>query len=185
MTRFMDLEQSTNLLGLYSCTEILQNCQHYLIFEECLDGSIKLFNSLLEEQQNGIIITRSHPDKLNTTLKLRPSNQIDRYWLSSEDFDYVIHPWDITNLIIKIENFLQLNDRGVILLNGLEYLSTYNNPNIVMNLIFKIAEIIGNTDVKLLITMDPLALGYNFIFDIENKSELCFIPNHSIKEVLN
>lgn len=185
LTRFVNSKQSNDPMGLSSSNDILNDCQNYLIFEERLEGSLKLFKNLIETGQHGIIITRSHPDKLITTLQQQRSEQVDMYWLSSEDFDYVIHPWEITLLMNKIENFIHTHERGVILLNGLEYLSTYNDPNKILNLIFHMIEIIGNTDIKFLITIDPLALGNNFLCNIENNSDLCFIPRHTIKEVLN
>jgi hypothetical protein len=180
-----ELDQTKYQISLSSCNDVLQNCQNYLIFEEKPIGSIKLFNTLLEEGKKGIIITRSHPDKLVTNLRNGNPEKVDLWWLSSEDFNYVIHPWETHLMLNKIKEFLKQNPNGVILFNGLEYLSTYNESNHILNLIFNIIKIVDESKSKFLITMDPLALDNRFLFNIETNSEITYIPSKILKEVLN
>lgn len=169
-------------LDFQYCTEIFENCQCYLIFEQQPFGAVKLFNILLEKGRNGIIITRNHPDQLFQNFL---SKKIDMYWLSSEDFDYVIHPWETTQLFRKVEKFINRNNQGIILINGIEYLSTYNDPNIILNLIFRMNKLVTETEAKFLLTIDPIAVGKQFLNNIENHSEISILPSNPIKEVLN
>ena len=155
-----------------SCNEILKNTQSCLIFEQKPSCAIKLFNILLEKGRKGIIITRNHPEKICTNLATK---KIDMYWLSSEDIDYAIHPWETRLLIETVGDFIDQDNRGVILLNGLEYLSTYNESNIVLDVFYRIVELVARTEGKLLITIDPIALGNKFINNIENNSEIIVI----------
>jgi hypothetical protein len=179
------LENPKRFLNFTTCQDIFNNCQNYIIFEQQPTGSIKLFNYLLDQQEKGIIITRCHPEKLSQDLGLPRDGRIDMYWLSNENCDYVIHPWEIANLIKTLEKFIRKHNDGIILLNGLEYISTYNDPNKIMNLIFNMIELIGNTKAKILITIDPLALDNKFFFNIQNNSEVSLIPNFPLKEVLD
>ncbi|MFW9881146.1 MAG: DUF835 domain-containing protein [Candidatus Thorarchaeota archaeon] len=164
-----------------SCSEFLNCTQSCLIFENKTFASIKLFNMLLEEGKRGMIITRNHPEKLNN---LMASNKIDMYWLSAEDYDYVIHPWDINQLVNTVHNFIKTNNQGIILINGLEYLSTYNDPNIIFNLISSVGETISNTNAKFFVSMDPIAIGNKFLDTIRSKGDLIDISTSTFKEAL-
>ena len=110
--------------------------------------------------------------------------KINMYWLSTENFDYVIHPWDIKSIVHILNDFIKKNNQGVILLNGLEYLSTYNDINIIFNLISDMSDIVANTKARFFITIDPIAIGNQFLVTIENNSEIVPLPNIPIKEVL-
>ena len=68
---------------------------------------------------------------------------------------------------------------------NLEYLSTYNESHVILNTIFRMVKLIANTEAKFLITIDPIALGNQFITTIKNKSEIVLLPSNPIKEVLN
>ena len=173
--------QDHKQLDFFSCNRIFENTQSCLIFENKPTGAIKIFDILLKKGRKGVIITRNHPDKINNIVT---SNKIDMYWLSTEDYDYCINPWDINLMIDTIKNFIDQDNHGIILLNGLEYLSTYNDSNIILNVIFRIAGIVANTNAKFLITIDPIAIGNQFLTKIEKESELLIIPSSPIKEVL-
>ena len=174
--------QNNPQFELYNYVDILEKSQNYLILEHKPSGAIKLFDTLLEKGRKGILITRDHPQMFGNIL---PSKQIDTYWLSAENFDYVIHPWEIDELIRTIEDFVIDNNQGIILLNGLEYLSTYNNYDVITNLLFRMNEIVTNTNAQLLITIDPIALGNQFFSNIRNNSEITEIPSQSFMEALN
>jgi archaellum biogenesis ATPase FlaH len=152
-----------------------------LIFEHKPFAAIKLFNILLEKGKKGMIVTRNHPDKLHN---LMASNKIDMYWLSAEDYDYVIHPWDVNLLVNTVQNFIKTNDQGIILINGLEYLSTYNDPNIIFNLISNVGETISNTNAKFFVSMDPIAIGNKFLDTIRSKGDIIDISTSPFKEAL-
>jgi hypothetical protein len=162
-------------------TELIDNTQNCLIFEHKPTAAIKLFNILLEKGKKGIVITRNHPEKFSSEFV---SNNIDMYWLSTEDFEYVIQPWNINLLTHTIRDFIKKNNHGVILLNGLEYLSSYNSIDIICNLILDISKIVVNSCAKFFITIDPIAIGNQFLVTIEKNSELINVPNNSIKKVL-
>jgi hypothetical protein len=167
--------------NLDSCIEFFNNTQNCMIFEHKPVASIKIFNRLLEKGKNGILITRNHPDKLTHAINTK---NIDMYWLSAEDFDYVIHPWDITLLINIMEDFIKRNNQGIILLNGIEYLSTYNHVNVIFNLITRLSKVVSSTDAKFLVTIDPIAIGNKFLGIIKNRTEIVPINSNPFKEAL-
>ena len=184
-TRLNSIGNINKPINFSNCQDVFNKCQNYLIFEQQPIGSIKLFNYLVNQRSNGLVITRTHPDKLTNSLGLNKLNNIDMYWLSTEDFDYVIRPWETRLLINTLQNFIEKERNGVILLNGLEYMSTYNNSNRILNIIFNIIDIVGTTEAKILFTLDPLALDNNFFFNIQNNSEISLIPTYPLKEVLD
>jgi two-component system cell cycle response regulator len=152
-----------------------------MIFEQKPLAAIKLFDILLKKGKQGVIITRNHPDKISCIIS---SKKTDMYWLSAEDFDYVIHPWDINLLNSTLRCFIEKHNQGVILLNGLEYLSTYNEINILFNFLSSINHKIVTTNCKFFVTIDPIAIGSQFLSTIKNNSEIITIPSNPFKEVL-
>jgi hypothetical protein len=170
-----------NLTTSSSCNELLDNTQNCLIFENKPLTAIKLFDILLKKGKRGLIITRNHPDKI---CKIISSKKAEMYWLSAEDFDYVIHPWDMNLLMTTLCGFIKKNNQGVILLNGLEYLSTYNDINSLFNVICRMNSLVTNSNAKFFITIDPIALGNRFLSTITNNSEIITMPSNPFKEVL-
>ncbi len=164
-----------------TCIDFLNYTQNTLIFENKPFAAFKLFNILLEKSNRGIIITRNHPDKILGAVQTK---NIEMYWLSTEDIDYVIHPWDTTHLFNIVKEFINKNNQGLILLNGLEYLSTYNNNSILFNLISSLGSLVANSKAKFFISIDPIAIGNQFLVTIQNNSEIIPIPSNPIKEVL-
>ena len=164
-----------------SCTDFLDYTQNTMIFENKPSAAIKLFNILLEKGKKGIIITRNHPDKI---IGAFPKKNIDMYWLSTEDIDYVIHPWDINSLFKVVKNFIAKNDQGIILLNGLEYLSTYNTDTTLFNLISSMSRLVSNSKAKFFISIDPIAIGNHFLVTIQNNSEIIAISSNPLMEEL-
>ncbi len=173
--------QEENQAKLYSWMDILNYTQNCLIFEHKPDAAFKLFKLLLEKRKKGIIFTRNHPDKFRCDLE---TDCVDMYWLSTEDFDYVIHPWDTNSFIRIVNDFIKKHNHGLILLNGIEYLSTYNDTGIIFNLISNMNRIVSRSKAKFFITIDPIAIGNQFLATMENNSEIVILPSNPFKEVL-
>jgi len=100
----------------------------YIMNENELDKSLAIFTKTLELGNSGLCITRTHPDKLKKDLKFE---NITMKWLSKDTSNYSIPPV-LGKLSHTITEFFRENPRSVLLLDGLEYLKTNNDFEIIL-----------------------------------------------------
>ena len=80
-------------------------------------------------------------------------------WLTTKPGASHVDPSSLSLLLHSIMTFLQKSDRAVILLDGLEYLEAYNSEEAIMQFIYGLRDAITVTGSKLIIMVDPVALG--------------------------
>jgi hypothetical protein len=141
---------------------LLRPGDSYLIEETFHDRgrTYDVYLDLLDRGFAGMCITRTEPNKLRHRYLLPPENAV--YWLTQdrkEEFDIRPAP---EYLYVNIKNFLEAHQEepGVILLDGLEYLITFQGDQFdaYLRVMRRIADLISQTKVVLLIPYDPEAI---------------------------
>ncbi len=128
----------------------------YLIKEERPQLSYRLFRFLLNDERQGLIISRRHPSKLRDEKGLE---NVRLVWLSHTPGEDYHNPSALGSLNKLICRFIQDNERAVVLLDGLEYLTLYND--FVQTLLFveHVNEFVMQNPGVVLIPLNPSALG--------------------------
>ncbi|MFW5906899.1 MAG: DUF835 domain-containing protein [Candidatus Natronoplasma sp.] len=131
----------------------------YLIDERNSDeeSSFELFKEILETGEKGLCVTRDYPDKVREKYGLE---DVEIVWLSNVDREDVIRPKSLEKFSLTIENFLT-KKKGVILLNGLEYLITNNDFRTVLHLIQSIKDQVAINKSIMMIPVNPATLEDN------------------------
>ncbi len=131
----------------------------YLINQRDSDesSSFELFKDILDTDMEGLCVTRDYPDKIREKYGLK---NVEIIWLSNVDREDVIRPKSLEKFSLSIENFLA-RKKGVILLNGLEYLITNNEFRTVLHLIQSIKDQVAINESILLIPVNPTTLADN------------------------
>ncbi|MEF8874543.1 MAG: DUF835 domain-containing protein [Candidatus Thermoplasmatota archaeon] len=131
----------------------------YLVDERGSDksSSFEMFKQILETGEEGLCVTRDYPDKIRDQYGLE---DVDIIWLSNVDREDVIRPKSLEKFSLTIENFLT-RKKGVILLNGLEYLITNNDFRTVLHLIQSIKDQVAINKSILMIPVNPTTLEDN------------------------
>ncbi len=141
---------------------LLRQGDSYLVeepFEE-RGKAYELYMAFLEKGYKGMCISRTEPGKLKERYLLPADTSV--YWLTQdrrEETDIKPAP---EYLMVNIKSFIDERGRepGIILLDGLEYLITFQGDQFdsYLKVLRRIADIVSQTSVILVIPYDPEAV---------------------------
>lgn len=130
----------------YSCS--------YLIAEKKPEESYTLFKRKLKQGMRGICITRQYPLKVKSAHGLE---DVRILWLSNIDQKDAYKPKNLEKLSLEIEKFLSAG-KGLILMDGIEYLISNNDFRTVLHLIQSIKDQVSVSESILIISAAPRTL---------------------------
>lgn len=137
----------------------------YVIKEERPERAFGLFTGLLSKGGRGLCISRTHPD----TLRQKYAFEAEALWLTKTEVQHTsappkgveyVSPNNLAHLASSIREFLSKGPDGVVIVEGLEYLTTQNDFKSVLKFIQLVNEQVVLDKGYLLIpvdeaTMDP------------------------------
>ena len=133
----------------------------YLVREPKADRIFEMFLDLLEGEARGLCITRIHPDDLRAR---HPALEDAGFiWLSKSVAKKgkamaVAEPSALVEIASAISDFAADGGNAAVLLEGLEYLISYNGFASVMRFLQKVNEKVVLNDSYLLISVNPAAM---------------------------
>lgn len=142
---------------------LLRTGDSYLIEETFQERgrTYDVYLDLLDRGFKGVCITRTEPTKLRQRYLLPQENEI--YWLTQdrkEEYDIKPAP---EYLMVNIKNFIDNHgdEPGVILLDGLEYLVTFQGDQFdsYLKVMRRISDLISQSKLILIIPYDPEAIS--------------------------
>ena len=130
----------------------------YLIEENRADYCFKIFSRLIESNENGLCICRINPTIIRK--KYNFSEDITMLWLTDRESskESTISP-SLESMIYVAEEFIDKNEKAVILLDGIEYLISNNGFNPVLRFIRRLIDKISETNTILLIGVGSKAMN--------------------------
>ncbi len=125
-------------------TTTLASGWSYVVKEERPERSFALFAELLGKGGRGLCISRTHPD----TLKKKYGFEADSLWLTKTETSQhsetkgveFVSPNNLAHLASAVRDFLSKGPEGVVIVEGLEYLTTQNDFKSVLKFIQLINE---------------------------------------------
>ena len=126
----------------------------YLIKEEKSERSYHLFEKAIAKGMKGFCVTRNYPLKIKAKFNLGDTPIL---WLSNVGKENSIRPKDLEKLSVSLEQFLG-QEKGIILLDGLEYLITNNNFLTVLRLVQSLRDQVAINHSILMLAMNPSTL---------------------------
>jgi hypothetical protein len=139
----------------------------YIISSKDPEFGLNILNNFSKKSSGQYLsITRTHPKKLNSNLLPETKNGI---WLSKSSGDNTVAPGNISKLSHIIHDFLKVNEKGIIFLDGVEYLINNNDFPKILKFIEMIHEKIVLSNGILLIPVNPSALPKNNLDLLENE----------------
>jgi archaellum biogenesis ATPase FlaH len=126
----------------------------YLIKEEKSERSYHMFEKAIAKGMKGFCVTRNYPLKIKAKFNL---GETPILWLSNVGKENSIRPKDLEKLSVSLEQFLG-QEKGIILLDGLEYLITNNNFLTVLRLVQSLRDQVAINHSILLVAMNPSTL---------------------------
>ncbi len=117
--------------------------------------AMKVFTQALSKGHPGLCITRTYPDKLKESWDLDGALV---YWLTDDGTKAKGAVQSLEDMEARVRKFLDKADKGVILLDGLEYLFVQYSFTEVMKLLQGMRDAMPERGAKLIIPIDLLAL---------------------------
>lgn len=134
----------------------LEDGHTYMIEEEKAKKCFELFTEQVESNRKGLCITRVHQRRLT---KVLPEQDLDFFWLSDRESKTLkTISYSLERLIYEMDTFIENNDNGVMLLDGITYLVNNNSFDAVLRFIRRLIDEISETNAILLISVSPKTL---------------------------
>lgn len=148
----------------------------YLIHDEKSDAAFALFSELISLPlrpdaiipgmeasatatleyliPRGLVITREYPEKVRQKHNLKTTPMI---WLTESPGERRIAPTSLAVLTDTIVRFMETNPNSLVLLEGLEYICTFNDFKKVLRFLDTLNETAWLTKARLMLTVSPKA----------------------------
>src|SRR6267378_481037 len=133
---------------------LLKDSSSYLVKENAPDETYRLFQIAQQSGKKGMVITRTFPQKVRERFGI---TDLPILWLSNVGKEDTVRPKDLEKLSLSVEQFLA-RERGVVLVDALEYLVTNNNFITVLRLVQSIRDQVAINNGILLLSVNPSAL---------------------------
>lgn len=131
--------------------------ERYIITRKNPDYAFSMFQDAVTHGRVGMSVTRVHPDTLREKYGLKHTIML---WLSTQGkVDYAVSPNDVGTLVHAIEQFAEMNNGSVILLEGIDYLITNNNFDKVNRVFNDIKDICTINRCTLISHINPILLN--------------------------
>lgn len=135
-------------------TSGLRDSSTYLVKEAQPDETYRLFGEAVRAGRKGLCVTRVYPQKIREKYGL---TDLPVLWLSNVGKEDAVRPKDLEKLSLAIEQFLA-RERGVLVIDGIEYLITNNNFITVLRFVQAIRDQVAIHGALLLFSVNPSTL---------------------------
>jgi chromosomal replication initiator protein DnaA len=147
----------------------LKGGRTYLVEEERPQNCFKLLQGSLKGANNGLVITRTNPNRAREKFNIRKGRII---WLTDRDSttEETLPPV-LERLVYVIEEFIGEEEVGTILLDGLEYLISNNSFESVLRFLRQLIDEVSESKCVLLISTSPKTLKERELKILERETE--------------
>jgi chromosomal replication initiator protein DnaA len=151
----------------------------YLVEEEIPKYSLEIFTGLEDEKYTGLCITRMNPRRLRNLADLKDTKIM---WLTDKDsnVESTIQP-SLELIIYTIGDLIKTSEKGVLLLDGIEYLVSNNGFDAVLRFIRRLVDDFSESQSILLLVISPFTLKQQELKTIEREMEV-IKPNETDDE---
>lgn len=141
----------------------------YLIEEEKMLNTLNLFIDLLKKGYKGFALTRTNPKYLMDKGGLDDAKVV---WLTDKESSTISTiPPSLERIIYEIGDFLRIEKKGCLVLDGIEYLVSSNSFDPVLRFIRRIIDDVSESQSVFLVTIGPYTLKPQELKILEREME--------------
>jgi len=141
----------------------------YLVEEERPTYSNVLLGQKMEEGYRGLVITRMNPKRIRDEFKVPP----DILWLTDkESSQEKTVPPSLEMIIHVIQEYMHADEKGMIVLDGIQYLVSATNFDAVLRFLRSLIDEISESDAILAISMSPETMKPQEVSILEREMEV-------------
>ncbi len=127
----------------------------YLVKEKRSDRSFRILVQALKEGYKGFCITRSYPPHIKARFDLGDTRIV---WLSNLRMEDNLSPKEVEELAVMLDKFLSSAEKGIIHIDGIEYLITSNDFPTMLKFVQGLKDEVTLKNAILVISISPYAL---------------------------
>lgn len=146
----------------------------FIVYENKYEKSFEIFKDLVTHNISGLAITRTPPESLKTIYDLEKTPFIR---LSKIEGPNTISPIYINSIMNLIKDFIENAKESVIILEGLEYIISQNNFDIVIKFIQALRDLILIENSRLIIPLNKDMFNRKEITQIEKELDVLKLKN--------
>jgi len=199
MTIVVDPEVETAKMGGFRSYDIPRGV--YLVYDEKAEAALSLFSELVtmplrpdaeipgrEESAtatlqflipSGLVVTREFPDGIRNRHNLQVTPII---WLTESPGERRIAPTSLAILTDTIVRFMESNPNSIVIIEGIEYIITYNDFKKVLRSLDSLNETAWVTKGRLLLAVNPKAFDERDLALLE-RDRMVLRSNAAIEEL--
>jgi len=142
----------------------------YLIEEDRPANVFRLCREAMEEGSTAFLVTRTNPKRMRDVFDLGDARIV---WLTDRDSatEETIPP-TLERIIYMIENFVKNTDKGIVVLDGLEYLISNNNFDAVLRFLRRLIDEVSESNAFFLLSVSPKTLREQELKILEREMEV-------------
>ncbi len=149
----------------------------YLFTSKGVARAYEVLKKLLSEGKRGLVITRTHPNRVQQLYSLGCPIMWIAKSSSAAGGVISLEPTRLMKIHSTISDFIKANPGSVVLLDGLEYLITENGFGPVMKAVQLTNEEVAMSGSFLLVPLDPRTLETQQLGFLEREFSLMEEPN--------
>ncbi len=147
----------------------LEDGHCYIIEEEKLDRSVRLFTETLNRGYTGLCITRTNPKHVKGVSELEDATIM---WLTDKESETeATIPAVLERIMYEISDFLRREENGCLILDGIEYLVSNNGFDAVLRFIRRMVDEFSESKSVLLVAVSPFTLKERELKILEREME--------------
>ncbi|MGB9882771.1 MAG: DUF835 domain-containing protein [Methanomassiliicoccales archaeon] len=139
-------------ISLNDKTIMLDSCRTYLVFDEKQTKIHRIAESVLNLKKKVMFISRLHPDLIREKIIGEIAEAI---WLSERPGERSVSPQQLGRLLQRITTFVKKESSAVVFLDGLEYLSLFNDFQRLQMFVEHLNDITMESRAILVVAVDP------------------------------
>lgn len=130
----------------------LDCCRTYLVVDEKQAKILEVAESISNSQEKIMLISRLHPDLVREKISGKIAEAI---WLSERPNERSVLPQQLGKLLQRVSTFVKKEKPAVVFLDGLEYLSLFNDFSRLQMFVEQLNDIIMESHAILVVAIDP------------------------------
>ncbi len=142
----------------------------YILRTKDSKKAFKTYMKLREENfERGMIISRQFPDRIRQRYNVEDSTFL---WLSREKTEESIDPSDLEKLEFLVHEFVSIQEKSLVLLDGIEYIILQNSFENTLKFLQSLNDQIILNKATLIIPLNPEALNKKELSLLERELEI-------------
>jgi hypothetical protein len=141
----------------------------YLVKEKRPRVSFDMFNEAVKHGAKGMLVVREHPNRLRQTHSFEAEKLL---WLTRRAGVDHIDPTELSLLNLRITKFVESVDRGVVLIEGVEYMITQNDFESVLRFVNHLHDFVLTHDCAVILVIDERVLSTKELALLERSTKI-------------